>query len=680
MELYNNIQCVTFSELIDSGIVSASNFKQLKLRNQINVLTRACRGVQALIEYDSLPTRFKIAYEQMFGKTDAEAVYSLLGRVRVDNGAYEFFNEYVFDSGKALPVVTQAKYRSNASVLIALHEILTARKADRKARGGNMIGVWDGLLREVNEARQELGHTLPKEKRGLQRVYNAFADNYPNYESLISGKFLNDAASKIKTEEQCSVLRQLLRKHTNLDNQQVCDLYNEIAQKTGWAEISTTTVGNYRKKWKLTLIHGQKGVSYFNNNHAMQNRRSAPENPMQYWTVDGWDVELLYQATEVDKKGHSKVTYDNRMTIVVILDPSTNYPVGYAIGTHETPALIRQALRNAFVHTQELFGSMYRVAQLQTDRYAKKTLSPFYEACTELYVPAKAHNAKAKRIERYFAYINKKYCQLCNNWSGVSIASGSKKQPNAEYLNKIHGSFPDAEGVIAQIEHIMQLERAKSGKKYYDKFLAVPEAERLLMSQEQFLLTLGETTGFTNSLTGAGVIAAICGQKMHYDCFDAKFREFSHEKWTLRFNPEDLTQVLATNSDCTRRFILKEKHLQPMAIADRTEDDNLALSETRAYNKLLEENIKAQMDEDYLLTQGVIDNPKLNNTTVKLILTDSHGQHKNNRNKAIAQKVAKVNRIQEAKIVKENQKEFEQTQEEYLRGKTDYSKYTALAD
>ena len=65
-------------------------------------------------------------------------------------------------------------------------------------------------------------------------------------------------------------------------------------------------------------------------------------------------------------------TYTNRKTMVVVLDACEKYPVGYAIGDHESPALIREALRNAVQHTKELFGERYKPLQLQSDNYQKE--------------------------------------------------------------------------------------------------------------------------------------------------------------------------------------------------------------------------------------------------------------------------------------------------------------------
>ena len=105
------------------------------------------------------------------------------------------------------------------------------------------------------------------------------------------------------------------------------------------------------------------------------------------------------------------------------------YPIGYAVGTHETPELIQAALRNAAKHTRELFGKMYKAHQIQSDNYAIKKMMPFYEAMADKVTPARERSAKAKPIEPYFGQINKKWCQLLNNWSGFGITSDREKQP-----------------------------------------------------------------------------------------------------------------------------------------------------------------------------------------------------------------------------------------------------------
>lgn len=82
--------------------------------------------------------------------------------------------------------------------------------------------------------------------------------------------------------------------------------------------------------------------------------------------------------------------------MVVVLDVFNDYPIGYAVGSHECPELIKAALRNAAIHSRELMGEMLRAYQIQSDRYAIKTMHDLYAVMGGKVTPAQAHNAKSK--------------------------------------------------------------------------------------------------------------------------------------------------------------------------------------------------------------------------------------------------------------------------------------------
>ena len=244
-------------------------------------------------------------------------------------------------------------------------------------------------------------------------------------------------------------------------------------------------------------------------------RRRAPEWPLQYWTLDGWDVELAFR----DKRPGKATTYTNRVTMVVVLDACCKYPIGYAVGLHETPALIREALRVAHRHTESLFGQMMRAQQIQSDNYAIKTLSPLYGVSARLVTPAAVGNAKAKIIEPWFKYFNKKYCQLQTNWTGFGVTSRRELQPNAEALAARRASFPDFDGVCAQVVAMLEQERAELRERYLKAWDAMPTERRLPLSMPDYLTAYGETTGRTNLLRGSGITMQIDGRVYEYGYF-----------------------------------------------------------------------------------------------------------------------------------------------------------------
>lgn len=676
-EPYNNLICLKPSELTSVGVITEAALIKYTQRNKSIVARKGGGKDNSLLLYwDNLRPELRDRYRRITKSNPADTIKSSAKlKIETDYEAIDFFaTKFFLPDGRHLKPEKQKQLVVNSQILNAIIKIKNERTLARKSRGISTRDMWTDIISDVKALKKELNHSLQCSARLKQQVDEYIKNGYL---SLISAKFMNSNAAKVTDTDQEAALRQLLRKHTNLDNEQIRTLYNIVADSLGWKGITAATVANYRVKWDLITHSARHGVTSFNNNKAMQVKRSAPSNPMYYWTVDGWDVELLYQKTEIDEKGNTRTTYHNRLTVVIVLDPYCKYPVGYAIGTHETPQLIKDALRNAITHTKELFGDFYKVLQLQTDNYSRKSLTSIYEVCSDKYTPARAHNAKSKVIEPYFNRINKKYCQLMPNWSGFGITSGSSRQPNAEYLNKIRHSFPDEFGCAHQIMQIIEQERMLTIDQYRQAFSEMPAEDKKLINLSEFLMLTGNTTGFTNRLSASGMIVTINGNKCEYDSFEPQFRSLAHLDWTIRFNPEDLSQVLAV-SEQDHRFLLTEKYTQPMALRDRKPGDSEELKQIRQFNTSVRETITEGMAEDAGRVKQLFESyPQLNNTLAKLVLVDSNGLHKDNKasERLAPAKAQRVLARQNRKLEAADQRSWAQQQDEYIDNKIDLNKY-----
>ena len=286
------------------------------------------------------------------------------------------------------------------------------------------------------------------------------------------------------------------------------------------------------------------------------------------------------------------------------------------------------------MHSRELTGEMLRAVQIQSDRYAIKTMMPLYGVMGEHVTPARVHNAKDKPVEAYFNYLNTTYCNRANNWSGYGVTTDPRKQPNSEALNKMRHSFPDEEGVRRQIDEMMRLERMAKAETLMMMMEHLPAERRLPLSKEQYLLHFGAETGYRNALEGCGLRPTIMGVRRDYDCFDVTFRDHATERWTVRYDPDDLSEVLAVNEDGTLRYMMEQKYVQPMALADRKPGDAEQLARVRQYNVALEERTAQKMASNYAIAQEVIRGcPALRGSVEeRLLITDSRGQHKDQRN------------------------------------------------
>lgn len=655
MEVYNNRLCATYDDF--AGIISYDAVQKSVQRGRIEQVRRACNGTEALFAVDSLPVKYKNEVYRRYPDLQAQAASKeFLDEIVPDGVAMNIYADYKIDGVHGLKPELQQEYANNAAILAAFRARLDRANSQRMRVSKPRVKkseFWAKAAKALPRIADKFPHSLPENPRRLQEKFNDFfRGGKPNYEVLISGKFQNTNAAKVESDDQKATLIKLLSDPRNLNDEQIVMIYNAVAERLGWKTITVRPVQLMRKKCGLETAAGRLGAAEFYNNRAMQVKRRRPALPLYMWSLDGWDVELYFQRTATDKKGYTVTTYSNRLTVVVVLDPCMNYPIGYAIGEQENSALIKEAVRNAVNHTAELFGQRYRANQIQSDHYAMKAMFPIYAVAGDKVTPARVKNAKSKPVERYFRSLNEGYCQFFRNWSGFGITSDKKKQPNADALNAYRKEFPDEAGCRMQIENIIASERSAKRADYLKLWAEVPEDRRLPLSLEQYLLNFGAETGYKNALEGSGLNVKLLGARCSYDCFDMRFRQYAHIRWNVRYDPDNLNHILAVSDDGALRFLLESKYVQPMALVERTEGDAAELARVKQYNTQLEGHVKGQLAiAGKRVEQLFAHNPQLDNTLARAVLCDSRGQHKDQRN---ARRLAGVNvKAIEVKAVEE---------------------------
>jgi hypothetical protein len=630
MEYYGNTLCITHTELT-AGILSNANLKQLRSRGKVHQVRRGCNGTPALFAVESLPLKYRTeVYRRYPDLKEAAESKPFVEQIEADGSAMQFYADYVLADGRHLSNEKQTEYANNCAIMNAFGQCIEKANSHRIRQSKPKLKLgefWKKAAAALPRISDAWPNSLPQNARRLHMKYNEYRKQ--GAVVFISKKYQNSNAAKVDDAQKEAVLTELIAHHNNLDNVMIAEYYNKVAEMQGWEQITASTVRVWKEQLDLVTSAGRRGATNFRNERSMQVKRRRPSAAFLMWTLDGWDCELLYQTVKEDANGRHLTTYSNRLCLEVVLDPCCDYPIGYAIGTHETPELITEALRDAARHSAELAGEMLRANQLQCDHYGIKAMTPLYLAMSDKLTPARVKNAKAKVVEPYFGYLNKTYCKRCNNWSGYGVTTDPKRQPNSEALNMLRHTFPDEEGVRAQIHAMMAAERTKKHEKMMQMLGKLPAERRLKLSKESYLLYFGDTTGQTNALCGGGLRPTLLGEKREYDTFDLTFRKHAGERWTVLYDPEDLTEVLAVNQDGTLRYMLQEKYVQPMALADRTEGDVKELQKVQEFNERLEAHVTDKLSEAYQLTEELIkDNPRVGNILNRFCLCDSRGQHK----------------------------------------------------
>lgn len=190
MEYYSNRLCISMRELVDGGIMSESNYKQLASRGRIDVVRRGggATGCYALVALDSLPQRFldKVDLSMMSPFNQwAKANYVL------NQQALLFYLDYNL-CGKKLKSRDAITFAVNASLLDLLFGIKNNHNVFNRVFGGKIN--WDIISEFLKTNQSNYGHTLPLSRTRLLerlRMYQRFG-----LSALISRKYGNQNARK----------------------------------------------------------------------------------------------------------------------------------------------------------------------------------------------------------------------------------------------------------------------------------------------------------------------------------------------------------------------------------------------------------------------------------------------------------------------------------------------------
>jgi len=328
MEYYGNTLCISARELVEGGIMTASNYKQLSARKRINVVRSGKgQGRYALVAVDSIPTIYRKMVDELYPGGDTVRLEGwITSNYETDQAAVAFFN----DRAKTGLDLTQEKvkeYVVNASVLNTCIKLYNRASASKKLMGEKYD--WEKMATTIKTLKDKFGHTLPASTMRFRKKvaeYKKFG-----YACLISGKFGNQSARKVdhKTERLILGLAVLPNKPFNtsvleLYNSFVCgeievydpetgELFNpdDFTDKSGEPKVlSESTITNYlnRPKNKVLIEHELMSYTTFMHEQMPHMHRHAGEFSLSQITMD--DVDLTRKLKDTKQRVHAYYAYD----------------------------------------------------------------------------------------------------------------------------------------------------------------------------------------------------------------------------------------------------------------------------------------------------------------------------------------------------------------------------------
>lgn len=95
MEYHDNRLCISMRELVDGGVMTVPNYKQLSARGRIDIVRRGGRGGYALIAVSSLPDAYQDKLKEIYPDPSLEVLLAWLdANYEVDQAAVAYFNDW----------------------------------------------------------------------------------------------------------------------------------------------------------------------------------------------------------------------------------------------------------------------------------------------------------------------------------------------------------------------------------------------------------------------------------------------------------------------------------------------------------------------------------------------------------------------------------------------------------
>lgn len=595
MQYQNNKLCLEYDELVPA-ILSEPNYKYHKAQGNITVYGIGGNGRIVLIEFETLPTKYKHLIRKKYG--DPYVYISkqpILNSLEWDWEAQKFYQGYVLPNGSKLPSSDKDsngkdqinyvhRYTTAATWLNMLIRLTSDKRALKRELNISIADFWETATEMIKIKNVNIPATPTRLKQKI-KIYKEGG----GYESIVEKhKFGNTSAAKVVGDLATAYLKELLSLRNKHDDTVIAEEYNRFAVEQNLETITPETVGYRRRQWANELFLEREGMGKTYNKLSKRIHRERASGPLLLVNSDDNNFDAYFI------NGNNKWY---RPALYVVLDAYNDYILGYAIGDTVTKELIYEAYRNAMNHVRELTGGSYLPLQIQTDHWGisgKNTtdLEKYYNSIAT-FTPAGLKNAQTKYIEAAFGVTWHQMLKKLfkHNYSGHNITS--KEKLNTDLLRT--SNFPDVKDMPKMIS--MFIEAMRRTKRKNEKinrqeewllaFETSEKSKKKAIDSETRLRLFGKVHSpnnrlYANTITAAGLTPTINGTSYVYEMSQADIYQHNGKLVQITYDPYDPSEILATDGKGFRQ-VLTQFNKTKAAIADYQDGDRARI------NNLLDE-------------------------------------------------------------------------------------------
>ena len=423
-EYHNNTLCVQVGKMIDAGIISESNYKYHKSKGHFVVVRRASYGNSALVEFISMPERFRKEVERIAGAPNYNQRKYFSDYLKPDPDALRFLKNYRNADDKPLTETLIEQYHAKIKVFNAIKQYIEENTIRQRALGKKDTALWKALAEAVHKLDKELyPHRLPKHYRRLKEKYTMYINT--GYKAVIHKGVGNKNTEKLSGEAKVWLLQRWadpVNRCTSIPA--LFAEYNSTAKEKAWKPIkSEQTIHNYLDEVKHLWYASRYGEKRAKEQFSYHIGTKLPTMRDGLWYSDGTKLNLYYQ----DENG--KIATIN---VYEVMDAYSELLLGFHISKTENYEAQFMAYKMA-VKTSE--SRPYQISFDNQGGHKKLTTGNFLTKLAKLAIRTQPYNGKSKTIENAFGRFQSQVLKKRWFYTGGNITTKSiESKVNTEFI------------------------------------------------------------------------------------------------------------------------------------------------------------------------------------------------------------------------------------------------------
>ena len=542
MILYGKIQCITYDDLVGTGIISVPSYKKKVRNGLINVVRRGGGGHPALIDFVSLPCELKSAVKKMKPNAEEELMKAYMSStLRTDKAAVDFFRNYRPD----ITIERQAEYVLTAQVLNEMVRVEKALKSEHKNRGSYLPqAVWKTVLGTCEVLRKDYKHNLPTSEARIRQKFNAYKRE--SYECLVNKNVGNQVTRKIGSEEARLILKLRRSKFPIYTDSQIFTEYNMQAVERGLKVLkSPTTLRNFLYDPAIMpMWYGSvHGMQNWKAKYATIQKTALPQMRDSLWYGDGTKLNLYYK----NDAGKMCTT-----SVYEVIDTYSEIFLGFDVTANETFDSQYRAYRMAI----EMAGvKPYEIVTDNQGGHRKLAVQGFFDKICRLHKPTMPYNGQSKTIENLFGRFQQQVLHKIWHFTGQNVtAKKLNSKPNIEFIEQNAYALPTLSEVIEIYSQCRQewnnMPHPTTGMARIDMYQMSENPDTPVVTELDIVQMFWLTSKNTNTYTNQGITIEINKTKYHYDVYDSD--GLRDDTWALRntgrkfhvmYDPLDMSHI-----------------------------------------------------------------------------------------------------------------------------------------